>query len=65
MVESGSPCGHVLVDAALGGVLLVHLAAARAPERHDLLAVKVEGGQAGVALPAHCHVVPIIVHPTF
>ena len=65
MIEAGSPSSHVLVHAALGGVLLVHLAAASAPERRNLLAVKVEGGQASVALPAHCHMVPVIIHPAF
>ena len=64
MVKACGARSHMLVHAALCRVLLVHLAATCAPEGRNLLAVKVEGGQAGVALPAHRHVVPLIIHPT-
>ena len=63
VVKAGGPGGNVLVHATLGGILLVHPATTGTPERCDLLAIKVQGGCARVALPGHCHVVPVIVHP--
>ncbi len=63
MVKAGSPCGNMLVHATLVGVLLVHPASSSLPKGYNLFAVKVEGCQSSVALPAHGHMMPCIVRP--
>jgi len=63
MVKAGSPCGNMLLHTTLVGVLLVHPASSGLPKRYNLFAVKVEGCQSSVALPAHGHMMPCIVRP--